>query len=282
MKKYITIIIFTIGINLGLYQFLAGNEPEKIEIPEAVSYEEFQVEEAGIFYNDESEVEKDITTSTIEEEDEGQEIIVEEDKEEGQVLGEKILNKEINLAVPFTSQAPTANWDLPWNDACEEASFLMVDYYYQNKTIPDKKTTEQILFDMVAWQEENWHEHENLTLEDLKKYIEENFEYKAEIVEDLSIEKIKKYLDKGLPLIVPANGKKLENPYFRNGGPLYHMLVIKGYIDDKERFITNDPGTRMGENFIYTYEKLMESIADWNKKRSSATGPKRAIILYRD
>src|SRR3989344_7954888 len=26
---------------------------------------------------------------------------------------------EVNLAVPFTSQAPTGNWDLPYQEACE-------------------------------------------------------------------------------------------------------------------------------------------------------------------
>ena len=40
------------------------------------------------------------------------------------------------------------------------------------------------------------------------------------------------------------------------------MLVVRGYTDDK--FITNDVGTRKGENYQYDYDVLMNSIHDWN------------------
>src|SRR3989344_4989971 len=36
---------------------------------------------------------------------------------------------EVNLPVPFTSQAPHANWDMPYQEACEEASALMAIRY---------------------------------------------------------------------------------------------------------------------------------------------------------
>ena len=35
------------------------------------------------------------------------------------------LPEEINLPVPFTPQAPHANWELPYQEACEEAAVLM-------------------------------------------------------------------------------------------------------------------------------------------------------------
>ncbi|MCR4279964.1 MAG: hypothetical protein NUV82_00890, partial [Candidatus Komeilibacteria bacterium] len=40
------------------------------------------------------------------------------------------LPAEYNLDVPFMSQAPHANWDLPYQEACEEASLIMVDYFW--------------------------------------------------------------------------------------------------------------------------------------------------------
>ena len=40
-----------------------------------------------------------------------------------------VLTKEINLDVPFTSQAPHLNWDQPYQDFCEEASVLMAVQY---------------------------------------------------------------------------------------------------------------------------------------------------------
>ncbi len=188
---------------------------------------------------------------------------------------------KINLNIPFTSQAPTANWSEPFQDACEEASILMVDYYYQNKKFPDKSEVEKILLDMVKWQTDTWGWHKNLPVAKVAELATGYFgKYRPVIVEDVTIAKIKGFLNQGLPVIVPADGKKLDNPNFRNGGPAYHMLVIKGYAGDK--FITNDPGTRLGADFIYTQANLMDSIADWNENEASATGPKRILILYKN
>jgi hypothetical protein len=49
-----------------------------------------------------------------------------------------------------------------------------------------------------------------------------------------------------------------------------------------DKFITNDPGTKRGEDFIYTADNLMLSIADWNKKESLANGPKTGLVLYKN
>jgi hypothetical protein len=76
---------------------------------------------------------------------------------------------------------------------------------------------------------------------------------------------------------VPADGKKLDNPNFKNGGPVYHMLVIKGFTGDK--FITNDPGTRLGADFIYTQSNLMYSLADWDENKNAATGGKVGLVF---
>src|SRR5512133_656297 len=38
--------------------------------------------------------------------------------------------REKHLLVPFMVQAPNANWDMPYQEACEEASLLMVAGYY--------------------------------------------------------------------------------------------------------------------------------------------------------
>lgn len=54
----------------------------------------------------------------------------------------------------------------------------------------------------------------------------------------------------------------LGNPYFTPPGPIYHMLVIKGY--NLTEFITNDPGTRRGADYVYSYQTLMKAIHDWN------------------
>lgn len=276
MKKYFLFLILATAV--WLYNIKTTDEVVVFDLPPAQDFDTFEkttmpsVEEDFVVEDSETTTSIDLvldTTSTV-------------------VLGEQITESEveditsINLSIPFTSQAPTANWDQPWQDACEEASVLMVDYYYNNKNLPNKISVEQTLFDMVAWQEKNWQSHSNLPVAKLAEYVEENFNYQAEIIENLTVEKIEEYLSQGLPVIVPANGKILDNPYFSHGGPEYHMLVIKGFLHDEQKFITNDPGTRRGEDFIYSYENMMSSIADWDTKKSAASGPKRALILYKN
>lgn len=192
----------------------------------------------------------------------------------------KVDNKPINLDVPFTAQAPTGNWAQPWQDACEEASVLMVDYYFQNKDLPVREEVEKILLGMVQWQEDNWQGHHNLPIAQVAKFVELNYSYRTEIVPDLTAEKIKRYLDQSLPVIVPADGRQLNNPFFSNDGPDYHMLVIKGYVDDN--FITNDPGTKRGQDFVYSSSNLLASIHDWDGQQSRAVGPPVALVLHKD
>jgi len=81
-------------------------------------------------------------------------------------------------------------------------------------------------------------------------------------IETFTEEKVKEEINAGRPVIIPAAGQLLDNPYFSNGGPLYHMLVIKGY--DAGGYITNDTGTKRGDNFHYTYNNLYNAVHDWN------------------
>ena len=252
MHKLIVFGILIIIVGLFWYQ---QKEPVVIEIdlPPAQEYQDFAT-----------------TTLDIKEEIE----VIEEEEE---VTDKEEIVASVNLSIPFTSQAPTTNWDQPWQDACEEASFLMVDYYYQNKTMPKPLEVENILQEMVDWQIDNWGDHHNLTMLELSEFITITFGYQTELILDLTPAKIKGYLNQGSPIIVPADGYKLANPYFSGDGPEYHMLVIKGYQDNY--FITNDPGTKRGADFIYSSENLLDSISEWNQKESRTTGPKIGLVL---
>ena len=46
---------------------------------------------------------------------------------------EVVLPSKVSIEVPFTSQAPFANWDEYHEEACEEASIIMVKYFYSPK-----------------------------------------------------------------------------------------------------------------------------------------------------
>lgn len=168
------------------------------------------------------------------------------------------------LAVPFTSQAPHMNWDYPYQETCEEASALMVAGYYNGETgvIPTDEADRRIL-DLVAYQDEHYGFYRDTSATETKRLIEAYYpELEATVLPLGSVNDIKEYITAGIPVVLPADGKALPNPNFRNGGPLYHMLVVIGYTD--EFFITNDPGTRKGEKFIYTYSGLLDAVHDWN------------------
>ncbi|MBT4516621.1 MAG: hypothetical protein HOC78_01885 [Candidatus Komeilibacteria bacterium] len=269
MKKYILTIIMI--IILGLSWQYKNRQPDLIELdlPVAKKHQEF-VEPA--IEDDTPSLSPPKLGGDVREDRGG---IV-----ESEVEVEQVESISVNLAVPFTSQAPTADWEQPYQDACEEASLLMVDYYYANQDFPTKEEVENILLEMVAWQEINWGGHFNLPTASVAEYAMTTFGYRVEVIEDLTADKIRVFLNRGIPVIIPADGHKLDNPFFSGNGPEYHMLVVKGYQDDK--FITNDPGTRRGADFIYTEKNLMASIFDWDTKKDQTIGPKRGLVLYND
>ena len=198
------------------------------------------------------------------------------------------LPNTFNLAVPFTSQAPEKNWSQPWQDACEEAALLMLDAYYKNYGLSTIMARDEIL-KMVAWEnQKGW--GMSIVIEDIALLAKDYFKLNVvsvkdketgklsppqrdpvlmagrnleiKVIENPTVDEIKKFIVAGNPVLVVADGKTLNNPHFKNGGPVYHSLIIKGYTETK--FITNDPGTQFGADFTYTYDNLMSSIHDWN------------------
>jgi len=59
------------------------------------------------------------------------------------------------------------------------------------------------------------------------------------------------------------NGQKLKNPFFTPPGPLEHMIVIIGYDYQTNEFITNDSGTKHGQNYRYKENILFEALRDY-------------------
>ncbi|MFZ5390901.1 MAG: C39 family peptidase [Patescibacteria group bacterium] len=167
------------------------------------------------------------------------------------------------LPVPFTTQAPKVNWDLPYQEACEEASIIMAVEYFKGNRIsrlePDYADKE--ILKLVAWQKQELGFYEDTTAQEVASILQNYFKLTAE-VEDYDPLKIKDYIRQGKLVLLPAAGRLLNNPNFRRPGPLYHMLVVKGFTD--EEFITNDPGTRNGFNYRYTPDIFALAVHDWN------------------
>lgn len=187
------------------------------------------------------------------------------------------LKPQMNLAVPFTSQAPTGNWDPLHEDACEEASFYMVLQYYAGTPAGkiDPAVADPELQRLVHFGE-SLGNSPSISLAEAQEFLLQDAGVKARIIDNPSVEDIKRLIAAGKPVIVPALGQELNNPNFSGAGPLYHMYVIRGYTETS--FITNDPGTRLGENYAYPVEVVMASIADWNNGNPQA-GAKRILYL---
>ena len=177
-----------------------------------------------------------------------------------QVISE--LAQTVNLSVPFTSQAPEGNWDQPWQDACEEAAILMLDAYYKEYNLSPLFSKDEMI-KMVDWQTERGWGY-SIPMVDVEKvsqwYMGASFQFT--IIENPTVRDIQSSLASGHPVLVVAYGKSLGNPYFSGDGPEYHALIIRGYTEDQ--FITNDPGTKHGEGYVYDFDTLMNSIHDWN------------------
>jgi hypothetical protein len=204
----------------------------------------------------------------------------------GEVLGEEvelaaapILKKEFNLAVPFVLQAPTANWDAVHNETCEEAAILTVHYYWTKVKKFTAAQVETQFSKMIKYENKKFGDFKDTTAKQTAQTIKEVYGYKkVEVLPMKSLNDAKVHVQAGRPVIIPAAGKLLKNPNFRNGGPLYHNLVIRGWLKDG-RIITNDPGTRKGNGYVYKPAILWNAIHDWNGGKIYQ-GQKVMIVVY--
>lgn len=186
---------------------------------------------------------------------------------------------EVNLAIPFTPQAPHANWELPYKEFCEEASVLMAIRFLRGEPItgPDQAQTDML--GIQAFEEEAFGEYRDTNVVQTAAIITDYFDYpNVRIVENPTAGEIREAVASGKPVIVPAAGQQLGNPYFQPPGPPYHMVVVKGYTADG-KFIVNDPGTRRGADFVYEEATLMNALHDWPEDENITEGRKAVIIV---
>jgi len=185
------------------------------------------------------------------------------------------LPNEIFIKVPFIIQAPFANWDALHEEACEEASLIMMAHFIKKTPFGDQSQWEKEIQDLVKWETDHGYK-QDVTMKELSQIAKDYYGLNATAKYDITLDDIKTELATGRPVITPAAGKILPNPNFRNGGPNYHNLVVTGY--DYQGFITNDPGTRNGQNFRYTYDSLFNAIHDYNSD-NMFYGPKAYLVF---
>ncbi len=291
LRRLLPIIILILATSVALVWFNRVelkekyfSEEEKAEVA-AVSFEEVTKvsEVAKVSEESEKEVVEEVEEVEIVEGDARKgvsraELDVDADSLPAVTPTETELPDELNLAVPWTPQAPFANWDEVHEETCEEASIYMVHLFFEGEPagLVDPAMVDAVLLDMVEEEKEKFGYWENTTAEETAEFAESYYGYETELIIDPTVDDIKEQLALGYPVIVPLAGQVLANPYFTPPGPDYHMLLIKGYTSTG--FITNDPGTRRGENWVYEYDHFMNSIHDWNGG-DVLNGQKVVIVL---
>lgn len=169
----------------------------------------------------------------------------------------------VNWDVPFTSQAPFAVWDALHGEACEEASVLMVMRYFSGQPIASPDDAERAIQHLVAANTALGYTVDDTAAEVIKLLKSQDSSLSAVLLKNPSVDNLKDRLAAGSLIIIPAAGRQLGNPYFQNPGPIYHMLVLRGFTADGYA-ITNDPGTKRGEQYAYRWDVLLNAIHDWN------------------
>ncbi len=179
-------------------------------------------------------------------------------------LASPTLPPSVLINVPFTAQAPEGNWSDPLEqDGCEETSLIMAKYWISGAWLTKPLALKEIL-DASAWEKDHLNGASSLSVADTIRLAKEYFKFTDVAREDnITIEDIKGALAKGRIVIVPLNGQLVGNPYYTAPGPVEHMLVIRGYDDTTGQFITNDPGTRHGELYRYSYQTLYAALREY-------------------
>lgn len=186
------------------------------------------------------------------------------------------------LTVPFAPQAPFGDWGLPYKEACEEASVIMVNRFYRGEKALTKEEVKTAIDDLVAWAVEPMDGEIDTNAETTARYFTEYLQYdpsRVAVVYEPTITDIKAVIAAGYPVIVPAAGRDLGNENFRDPGPIYHMLVIIGYDDDE--FITHDPGTRNGAGYRYKQDVLYAAIHDLTPNPEEIRDGRKAMIVVK-
>jgi len=196
----------------------------------------------------------------------------------------------INLAVPFLAQAPRGDWSLPWQEACEESSAILVDAFWSHRELTVADMEDRIL-GLVGWQQRTLGYYEHTTAAETARMIREVMGYrKVDVIDGAGIADIREHVLAGRPVIVPLAGRLLGNRFYTQPGPVYHMLVVKGIAENGD-IITNDVGTRHGRNLIYAPDVFLNAMHDVPEGGSSwppgadpaayiQTGARRIVVVY--
>lgn len=179
------------------------------------------------------------------------------------------------LQVPFTPQAPTDKWDR--NEDCEETSVTMANAYLngQKQNEMSAADAQDAINQLKNWENVNAGYNLNSGADATMHMAQGAFGITVTQIRNFSEHDLKRELAKNHVILLPINARLLGNTY-QDNGPLYHMIVVRGY--NEKEFIVNDPGTNSGNGNVYTFETLKKASADWDQA-AMAMDPNRKVAL---
>lgn len=186
--------------------------------------------------------------------------------------------ESLNIEMPFYAQAPTGDWGMPYQEACEEASVLLAANLFFQRNWSLAEFDKQIQ-DIVEWEIEKFGAYEHTDVDQTVIMAEEYLGLKTNVVENPDFADLQKAIVGGRLIIAPFAGKQLGNPHFTNGGPTYHMFLIKGFDAEKNQVVAHEVGTRHGENYVYDWGVIESSLHDWHDENINL-GEKRWIEVW--
>lgn len=183
--------------------------------------------------------------------------------------------------VPFTVQAPFAEWSNPiFQDACEEASILMAQAWVEGVLLTKEQAKKDIEI-LAKYEKKQFGHAVDTSIEDTESLLRDVLGVKnSKVQRGVTITDIQEALASEQLVIVPTDGRKLKNPNFKQPGPTRHMLVIVGYDTETKEFIVNDPGTRKGEGYRYDQSVLHDAILDYpTGKHAEAKSTDKVMLV---
>ena len=153
---------------------------------------------------------------------------------------------------------------------------LMASRYFIGESITSPRDADTGMAQIVDWENKNIGVSDSISAEQTARVAKEFLNLNARIIANPTAKDIEEVISKNSLVLVPAAGQQLGNPFYTAPGPLYHMLVLKGYTNSQ--FITNDPGTIHGENYPYDFEKILSANHDWNSGNVT-TGARVMVVV---
>ena len=193
------------------------------------------------------------------------------------VAARKNIPASLILQVPFSSQAPNNNWDR--NEDCEETSITMANAYLTNTT-QDKLqagAAQEAINNLKAWEQAHLGYNANTGADATTQMAEGAFGLTIKQIPNFTEADLKAELTNRHPILLPINAKLLPNTHYVNGGPLYHMIVLRGFKGDT--FIVNDPGSDNGDGNEYSFNVLQKASADWNNTTKTIDASRKIALV---